>query len=126
MTDDYAHHLYCPYCHHGEILVTNRAKVTISSICPVCSNLFYADLQSLQTYRRQDYERVGKNKLIFQYHIRCPCPECTGEIRADGIAAVTISFRCSKKQCRSYFTADLITLETEMSTPVRKQGRTRK
>ena len=57
-----------------------------------------------------------------KYHM--PCPWCeAGETLSDGRSKVTISVVCGK--CGRTYTADLDTLHTERSKPLRRQSRRR-
>lgn len=56
----------------------------------------------------------------FNRHLICPiCKK--GEVLADGKAKVTISVMCPK--CKSFFLADLDTMQTEKATAQRRVGR---
>lgn len=58
------------------------------------------------------------------FHIHLICPYChKGEALADGKAKVTLSIRCPK--CGRFYTADLDTMQTEPSQPLRRVGRMR-
>ena len=127
MTEHNAIHLYCPYCHHGEIVASNHTEeVMISALCPICESYFYADLKKMQTYRRQRYNRNTDKKLLFLYRVHCPCPGCKGEIRATSYTQATISVLCGKRNCHQYYIADLETMTATPSTAIKKPGRTKK
>lgn len=123
MTEHNAHHLYCPYCHHGEIIVSNRAEAMISALCSICNSYFYADLVTLQTYRRQNYNRDTDQKPLFSYRVHCPCPDCRGEIRVTDYTEATVSVLCGKRRCHQHYIADLETMTATPSAAIRKPGR---
>ena len=114
--------LNCPFCGRGEILTDRVAKVSISTVCPICNNLYFANLYSLKTYRPKKARNMGKNRPYY-VTMRCPNKDCGGELRADAEADVRISLRCAKQNCRRFYIVDLSTLETYPSMPVKKWGR---
>lgn len=60
MKNGFNRHLVCPWCHKGEILADGKAKVTVSVMCPKCSNFFAGDLDTLQTERTKACRRMGR------------------------------------------------------------------
>lgn len=118
----FRHRLKCPFCGKGEILTDQIAKVSISTVCPICNNLYFANLYSLRTYRPKEARTIGKNRPYY-ISIRCPNKDCGGELRADGEANVRVSLRCAKRNCKRFYIVDLQTLQAYPSVPVKKHGR---
>ena len=94
---------YCPFCHKGRIIATESAKADVSSICPVCKNGFYTDLDTGRCYKPKDYKIVNREKP-FGITFYCSTEGCRGKVMANAVADVYVSVRCAK--CRHYFIAD--------------------
>ena len=119
MPSYYSVHIKCPFCRKGEIRISNRAKIEVSTVCPICQNLFYANLYTIKAFRPKDY---GTKTKPFPIRLPCPCIECNGELRSDGKADVQLSLRCAKKNCRQFFIADLRSLTTCKSVAIKEHG----
>lgn len=111
--------LRCPFCMKGEILADNKAKITVSTVCPVCNNLYYADLYSMRTFRPKELRKMGKIRPL-NNRLSCPYNNCMGEVRTNGQADVHISLHCAKKHCHQYYIVDLKSLKTYPSKPVKR------
>ena len=55
-------HMVCPWCHKGEILADDKAKVAVSVECPKCHKFFIGNLDSLKTERSIACKRLGRKK----------------------------------------------------------------
>ena len=123
MIENYKPPLYCPHCNRGEVYSTEYADILISTICPVCGKGFLIDLLDGETYRRQDLPFLKREDLPPPYKIPCPCPNCNAETWVYGTAAVRISIQCWKKTCHQYYIADLMSMTSYASVPIRKPER---
>lgn len=119
----FRNHLKCPFCGRGEILTDRRVKVSVSTICPICNNLYFASLYTLRTCRPKDMRQMGKRP--FNRIAKCPYEGCAGELRADGEADVRVSLRCAKSNCRRFYIVDLSTMTSYPSKPSKRYGRTK-
>lgn len=61
MENDFKRHLTCPWCKKGEVLADQKAKVTISVVCPKCDHVFTGDLDTLCTQKNIARKRLRRN-----------------------------------------------------------------
>ena len=113
----------CPWCGCGEVFADRRADVKVSLMCSICKQVYLADFQCMRGIKHREIKEwvLEYCKLIY----RCPCKDCSGEIRSNKRVDVNVSVKCPKKHPRGvsrYYMANLETGETYLSVPVRKDN----